>query len=118
MHTQQEQIAKTQYLVEACDYNVYEKLVCYLKMYTDEQWKQMNPGYMFVVGKIGGRPVTLNLSWVEINGVVVCFYQSYSEVVDWAMIEEWIREQFKGVPTTDYNNIHNLTWFIKEANEK
>lgn len=46
-------------------------------------------GRMVQLGKIDGRPVTLCLSFHEINKQLICFYDSPSQVTDHAMIERW-----------------------------
>lgn len=110
--------AKTKYLVEGEVFIAYEKLVCYLKMYTDKQWTQIYPGWCVTVGKLDNRPVNISIYWVEINGTVIGFYGSDSEVTDWKMIKEWLDVNFKGVPRTNHTNIHHATGLIDEQAKK
>ena len=59
-------------------------------------WEQINPGYLVTVGKIGKRPVCLNLSWVRIDGQLVCFWEQCSQVTDSLRSEKWLEKHFKG----------------------
>lgn len=90
-------LSECQYLIEATrneEHNLWYMHTQVYKTITEEEWKQLIPRYLIQVGEIDSRPVSICLSFVNIKGVNVCFYDSPSQVVDWKMIEAWLDKHF------------------------
>lgn len=62
-------------------------------------WEQMN-GWWIQIGKIAQRPICINLQFDKLDGCIICFYDSTSQLVDHAMIDKWLDKHFKG----EYDN--------------
>ena len=46
------------------------------------------------VGELAGHAVEIHITWVRLNGHLVGFYDSCSNVADHAMIEDWLDKNF------------------------
>lgn len=86
--------------------------------YTLVDWEEDCGGLWETIGYCDGRPVNVCFWWATINGVLVCFYEAISQVVDWKMIEEWIGRNAAGVPNVNADNFHNCLQFISEQQPK
>lgn len=62
-------------------------------------WEQINPGFLETVGHVNDDPVCVSVSWARINGFMICFYEATSNVVNYSMIDVWMKE--KCYPTWD-----------------
>ncbi len=81
-------------------------------------WKEYKDKYTFVqdssglareIGRIGKRPIMLEFSWWEVNGHRVLFYSCCSQLVDWKMIEDWLKKYMPHLKhTSDASNAHNV----------
>ncbi len=84
-------------------------------------WASNNFGLLETVGTLDGRPICINLSTATIEGFKVLFYYPTSELVDWAMIENWVNLNLSGVEKSDASNAHNIIHHLqrmkKEAEE-
>ena len=84
-----QRFSETFFLVSASDFEKFnlwerwEKLV---------EWRQDTIGAMGQIGMLGNRPVTLSVSWAQINGKLVAFWESPSQVTDNIMAENWLRK--------------------------
>ena len=67
---------------------------------TQQDWEQINSGWMVTVGKVGKRPVCIDVRWYKIDGCLVMFYDACSQVVDHRQVEAWLRKNF----TNKYDN--------------
>jgi hypothetical protein len=67
-------------------------------------FQQDTAGRMFQVGEFGGQPIWVSFIWYVVNGHYVCFYEATSNVVNWKMVEEWLKIQQPEAIRTDYNN--------------
>lgn len=118
----------TEYLVEATSFEHHAQWCfrargapyCYdVRDMRTVDWVQTNPGLWEQVGKLADMPVVVNLSWAWLNGAMVCFYESTSQVVDWRMIEAWLGKKFPNVRLkTDAINLHNVLLDIEQAARK
>lgn len=82
-------IEKVNYAVEAND---FERQCIWEKYHDRCKWEQDICGSFFQIGTLDNRPVTVCLDWVTIDGKKVLFYHSPSQVVDYKLVEEWIRK--------------------------
>ena len=57
-------------------------------------WPHGTGGWGVRVGTLDGRPVVVSMTWEEINGCMIMFWNPTSEVVDYRMIKEWLEEHF------------------------
>lgn len=87
-----------------CDTLFMYKL--YLKEYDDMSGTRGGP--VVTVGTIGDRPICIALNVVVICGKRLMFYDPTSQLVDHAMIEEYLDKTWPGVSRTDAMNVHNL----------
>ncbi len=85
-------------------------------------WVQDNPGTMQTVGFVGDRPVTVSLTWDIIGGQRVLFWYGASQIVDYRMIEAWLREHThppkwdggRRIAWCDAMNFHHCLEALKE----
>jgi hypothetical protein len=108
---------KTVYLVEAND---YERLSLWREHainsgWSDKHvdvakfvWQQENPGLWLDIGRVDGRPITLSFFWNTVNGRMVCFWESSSQLVDYKMIDEWFQKNVGDIPRTNAMNFHHV----------
>jgi hypothetical protein len=54
-------------------------------------WEQMNPGSLTTIGVLFDRPICVCVSWARVNGHIIAFYEATSELVDYKMVDAWIR---------------------------
>jgi hypothetical protein len=115
-------LAETKFLVEASfteQHFLWKEYVDQLKLIRDDEWVQKNPGYSTTIGEINGRPIVIHLNWVVIKGVLVCFYEATSQLVDWVMIEAWLDkccnpmyDKGSRQARTDAMNFHHVWHYI------
>lgn len=74
----------------------YETMMLY-KEFVEKcmSYKQDMGGYMVTVGKLDGRPICVTPHIHTIDGVKVLYVEATSQVVDWVMIENWIKSVVK-----------------------
>ena len=95
-------LSNFEYLVEATHteqlylWQQWAKEAEYLNLRSPKRvsWREDERGPMFTIGHLGKRPVNVWLLGATIGGRRVAFYESVSEVVDWAMIEKWRKKTF------------------------
>lgn len=88
-------------------------------------WEQDNEGMMRQIGFIDKKctkGVSVQFSFVMIDGIRLCFYNASSRYVDWNMVEEYIKliwkTRNKTEPTmVDASNFHNAVGAIRRINE-
>jgi hypothetical protein len=101
-------IEKVDFAVEA---NSYESLCIWEQFNEKCTWVQHTRGAMRQIGELAGRPIWVTLFWNTINGKKVLFYEATSQVVDYEMVENWIRKNAlneHGI-RTDAMNFH-IIW--------
>lgn len=88
------------------------------------EWKQLS-GIVVQVSCLDGRPVNLSLFWDIIDGHYICFYDCCSQVVDWAMIDKWLDDNYHGKwakgtrkAHCDAQNFHLCLHAIEEFNRR
>lgn len=79
------------------------------------EWKDRLLGYSVHAGKDADRPVVFSISSAIIDGNKILFIEPTSMLVDWKMIEEWLKTNlpksaFRGeyVNKVDAMNFHNV----------
>jgi hypothetical protein len=80
------------FVVEATS---YERHALWAKHNETVDWKAEGVGHGCKIGELDGRPVFVAFNYAKINGQLVVFYNPTSQVVDWEMVEKWIKEHFK-----------------------
>jgi len=96
---------KTEFLVEG------SMSLAYRLHYEDngdsnsKHWKSSNGGTFYTVGKINDLPVCIQVGWYTIGSTVCCFYEPTSRIVDWNMIEEFLKKKAPKAKTTSINNL-------------
>jgi hypothetical protein len=83
--------ADCKFLVEA---NSFEKLCLWREFHAAVPWEQDCLGFSIQVGETDGRPVMVCFTFVKVNGTRVCFYDCPSEVVDYKMVDDFLRAGF------------------------
>jgi hypothetical protein len=116
----------TRYLVEATEYEKHAAW-CFrakhspwrydLHATNDVEWTKTSPGYNCQIGKLAGKSVCVNVQWDYLNGQLVCFWEAASLVVDYDMIEAWLKKELPNVTfTCNAQNLHNV--LIEIGNER
>jgi len=119
--TAENRLKKTKFLVEA---NSFEQH-CLWKEYvhtatTPLKWEQMN-GWLVTVNERKGRPICICLSWNRVNGHLVCFWNATSQLVDYKLIDKWLKENYdqkwdegRRPATCDAQNFHHCIQALKQ----
>jgi hypothetical protein len=82
-------------------------------------WEQDSMGRVYTIGYLNDRPICVSCHWVKIDGLYVCFYYGCSQLVDRAMIEKWLEDNFGfNRENTNAMNFHNIVLYIHRLNEK
>jgi hypothetical protein len=118
-----ERFKKTFFLVEASS---FEKHRLWEMWRERVSWEQDSMGCMGQIGVLDNRPVTLSIFWAQINGQLIGFWESPSQVTDSAMAERWFAlncmppKWDKGTRNArcDAQNFHLCVQAIQEANER
>lgn len=123
--------ADTIFLVEATDFERHclwrenEQLrTLYPHLYLD--WRRDSMGQAATIGYIGNRPICACFFWVVLDGYRVCFYYATSQLVDHAMLEEFVKHNFPNAywdngtrwAHCDAFNFHRCRDAIKEHKKK
>lgn len=95
--THEEKMAATEYLVEADSYSLHSLWKEYSDEYTgaNYKWQQDCAGMWEIIGHLDKMPVTVSVSWYLIEGIRIAFYEGVSQVVDYRMVEKWLKKNFK-----------------------
>ncbi len=86
-----------------------------------KSWEDVNVGRSATIGSCAGKPVCISLRYITINNKLVCFYNATSVVVDYNMVEEWLRYYGKNVKVDgqwahcDANNFHQCIGALFDA---
>jgi hypothetical protein len=87
-------------------------------------WEQ-GTGLYLEIGRLDGRPVTLNFWFEKLDGVTVVFYEAASQVVDHRMIEEWLEKNLspkwdKGTRRAhcDAANFHHAVQYVTDPSNR
>lgn len=112
------------YLIES---NSFETTVLFEKFVTNNsypiQWKESNNLKFINVGNLNNLPVCFNLSIEEIDGIPVGFWYPTSQVVDYAMIDEYFKKEAPQIYensrylTTDAQNFHTCIQHINNLDK-
>ena len=79
-------------------------------------WEQVGRGWGGTVGHIDKRPVAVMVFFAHIGGKLVGFWECTSQVADYVMAEEWLKETFPNVKRqTNADNFGNLLHDIADA---
>lgn len=78
----------TEFLIEADE---FAQFALWREWHGRVKWEEESAGLAYTVGEIGGSPVVVSCFWAKLNGHRVCFYNATSRVIDWEMIETWLK---------------------------
>ena len=99
--------ASTVLAVEATDFEAMTLWLNWTKP-RDERpipaWAEIGLGRWVEVGKLGGDPVCVTLSFARVNGAAVAFYAATSVVSDSRMVEAWVRANMPRARLTNAMN--------------
>ena len=87
----EERLKNVFYAVE-CDTNSRFYLKKWFEKYYDEKDWHTDIGYRVEVGQFHGHPVCILITFCTIRGRDIAFYEATSPIVNWNMIEEWMRK--------------------------
>jgi hypothetical protein len=83
------------------------------------EWESESLGHGLHIGKVDDRPVYVSFSYAKIKGETVVFWYATSQVVDYKMIEDWIKPKTHSYSTsTDAMNFGNAIIHIDRMIEK
>lgn len=86
----------------ACYATNYEQLA----IWRETPYEQGRVGHGYTIGEIAGRPVVVCVFVNELNGVKFAFVDATSQLVDWKMVEEWVKQNVCS-HVVDAMNFHN-----------
>lgn len=109
------------YIVEA---NSFEQMCLWEKF--QKIWEEHTRGGPLVtVGEIAKFPVCIALNVIKINGYSVLIVDPTSRVVDYTMIDEWLKSKWPALfpkdacnLKTDANNFHNVVHHTQRLKEQ
>lgn len=88
-----------------------------------ENWEQLG-GWGIKVGSVDRRPIVICLNWDRLDGFLVCQWEATSELVDYKMIDEWLRKHFTNTmsdgrrASCNASNFHHLSWEFEDWKNK
>src|SRR5574337_459163 len=56
-----------------------------------KEWEQETIGRIVTIGKLDKRPINVQVWWAKLNGKRVLFYEACSQLVDYKLVEEWLK---------------------------
>jgi hypothetical protein len=69
-------------------------------------WGEDCRGFIHVIGYVDSRPVNVSFSFATLNGARVCFYEAVSQVVDFEMVDKFLREELGMKAHCNAQNFH------------
>ncbi len=84
-------------------------------------WIQENVGYLLQIGKVDDRPIAISVNYARINNKRIMFYYASSQLIDYVMVESWLKKFGKNIETCDANNFYRCLDFsgaYKSENKK
>lgn len=88
------------------------------------EWEEVLSGWLPTVGKLADRPVCISVNWAFIEHQPVLFWHATSIVVDYDMIDNWLKTYMPQVYvdqrqfTTDAQNFHIVIHTIRQLNKE
>jgi len=118
-HSERERdlIKKTICIMEGDSFNYWQLYYHYENRI--KSWKQLSPGYIVECGRLDNRPINIELHWSKLEGHVVAFFKPCSQLVDWLIIDDWLKRNFpklNGKYFDSFNFNHCMTK-IKQENK-
>lgn len=111
-------IAEHQDVVYMVETTSYEKLALWREYHKELNWQEVtHGGPMFQLGELAGRPIVLSVNIISILGRKVMFYEPTSQVVDWVMVEDFLKKSWPNVQMTNGMNFFNAVHYIRELNK-
>jgi hypothetical protein len=92
------------YVMFVVDANSYERLALWREFQHAVDWKEDSSGFGEVVGQVGDNNVNISLNFATLNGQVVMFIDTISQVVDHRMVDAWLEKHC----APRYDNGHRL----------
>ena len=117
----QEYFDKTEFLVEGSMSLAYRLHDGDGGAIDSQRWKSSNGGPLCTVGKVNDLPVCIRIGWYTIGGVVCCFYESTSRMVDWDMIEEFLKKKApkaERIRIDNINRVFNHIYYKSKKDDK
>jgi hypothetical protein len=113
----QEVLNKVQFIVEATsdeNFFLWKENVHHEKCKYVKSWEQENLGYWAKIGEVDARPIIISMNFATIGGIYVMFVEQTSQLCDYKMMEEWLKEHCPAYSdrrnnTTNAMNFHILT---------
>lgn len=84
--------------------HIYSRVV---EMFGKDAWEGSNSGFNETVGYLDNRPICISLHTKKIKGTKILFWHATSQLVDHAMINEWLKLNTPD-NRTDATNWHNV----------
>lgn len=127
-----ERIAGTKFVVEAtsCEVQMLWERHSIDAMFARPEtnrykFEQLNPGFIETIGHLDNRQVNVEMFWHRINGVLVMYVNSVSQVVDHKMIEEWLKKKCSPrwcggsrLAHTDASNFHHVLDYVRNPDQR
>ena len=117
-------LAETFYAIEADSYAYHQIWKEYFYSVPPEKRKfdfvQDYSGIGVTIGPMRSHngsqmPIVLQFNWWIINGHRVLFYHASSQVVDWGLIEKWLKKYMPHLKrTSDATNAHNVLNYLED----
>lgn len=107
--------SQTEYLVEATS---FEKTALWKDYSTTHDWRDHLDGYLPVCGSLNDRPICISALWADIEGRLVMFWHPTSNLVDYEVIEFWLKNNCTKAKHNDANNFHAVLNDIYLANQR
>lgn len=90
----------------------YEKQKVWELYHEKTNWESDGEGVYRQIGWIGNpkkeRIVSVHFGFAKIYGKRICFYEAATRFVDWAMIEKYIKTNYRNIPLGSASNFHNV----------
>jgi hypothetical protein len=91
-----------------CEATSFEQQCLWNHWHTRGKWLSEPFGLGITLGKIDNRSVCVALTISHYNDEKILFWYMTSEVCDYTMMNEWLKEKLPSAKKSDADNFHNL----------
>ena len=100
-----ELLQEVAYAVEA---NSFEQMCLYERYHNRCEWESKCDGIGKMIGKVGGLPVWISITFIKINGTPILVWDLTSLVADYRLSDKFLDELPKLTKKSDAGGFYNL----------
>jgi len=105
-------------VVSVIEATYFEQITLWGLNNTKLNWKEDYSGLLIEVGLLNNMGTSICITFATILDRLICFYEPTSLVVDYRLINNWIKDNFKNISKHDAMNFNNCILHVKDLNAK